>query len=101
MLFLEDTPQCVAKPVPSVAVRSETRKAASESWWGVGRVSGCRIMFGKEFGKEFGKGSSVIFTWIVGVRYDARCEKKLIEVPSIPEPTVVRQALGNSIRRGG
>jgi hypothetical protein len=45
------------------AVRSETRKAASESWWGVGRVSGCRIMFGK----DFGKGSTVIFTWIVGV----------------------------------
>lgn len=51
------------------------------------------------FGKEFGKGSSVVFTCVVGVHYDARCSERLIKVPSTSESSVVRQALGNSIRR--
>jgi hypothetical protein len=51
------------------------------------------------FGKGFGKGSSVVFTCVVGVHYDARCSERLIKVPSTSESSVVRQALGNSIRR--
>ena len=51
------------------------------------------------FGKEFGKGSAVLFTCVVAVRYDARCSERLIKVPSTSESSVVRQALGNSIRR--
>jgi hypothetical protein len=51
------------------------------------------------FGKEFGKGSSAVFTCVVGVHYDARCSERLIKVPSTSESSVVRQALGNSIRR--
>ena len=37
------------------------------------------------FGKEFGKGSSVVFTCVVGVHYDARCSERLIKVPSTSE----------------
>ena len=51
------------------------------------------------FGKEFGKGSSVVFCCVVGVHYDARCSERLLKVPSTSESSVVRQALGNSIRR--
>jgi len=79
ILYLEDTQQCIAKAVRSsqFAAHSETRKAP-ESWWGVGRVSGCRI----KIEKRFGKGSAVLLTCVVGVRYDARFDERLIEVPS-------------------